>query len=365
MSISEFTRFVAIALLLAACGEQSVLTIGASQSQTEGRSDAVAPDSGPADVWSDAAEIPEDTTQTWAIAVDRDDNHACAVTRDHRVACWGDNTGGQLGDGTQNWRGTAQFVANVFNISRVVVDKLASCAIAVDGNVTCWGSIAWKFGKGQQAAWEPRLMPELGKLKALSFGAVDVSLVRLDGETLCWEPQKAMVEAQGIADGVDTALGCSGCVLRANGTLVCGDFINKNTHVIAGIFTALRADKGKAFVLRQDGHVLATSPLSVAVVDEVFTGKAIAISTDCFLDAAGQVYCADHLPSGAAKNPALGLGDVAFVPQLTGTLNVFRGPCANGPDGLLRCWGNNSNGSIGNGLKHQEFIADPALVVQP
>jgi len=75
-----------------------------------------------------------------ATAVAAGDDHACAVTSDHGVLCWGKNDGGQLGP---NAVGLLRSVRPVMVISSGVTVVAAggrhSCAV-VGGTVLCWGA---------------------------------------------------------------------------------------------------------------------------------------------------------------------------------------------------------------------------------
>ena len=66
--------------------------------------------------------------------------HTCAVLSDGRVQCWGDNSFGQLGDGTNFDRLIPVAVAGPpFRASAVTAGGEHSCALTVEGEVKCWG----------------------------------------------------------------------------------------------------------------------------------------------------------------------------------------------------------------------------------
>lgn len=107
--------------------------------------------------------------------------HACAVTSDGRVWCWGDNRFGQLGLGTRTipsdpprrpllaqapapqapaYGAVPTLVPGVRDALRVVTGDRASCALTAAHAVVCWGD-------GFECAG-PVEMPELGPASALS-----------------------------------------------------------------------------------------------------------------------------------------------------------------------------------------------------
>jgi alpha-tubulin suppressor-like RCC1 family protein len=78
------------------------------------------------------AGLPFATIDEIAVAGD----HACARSGD-QIACWGDNTYGQLGRGSTS--GTSPGLVNVSGVVHVCSGDAFSCFTAVDGGVSCFG----------------------------------------------------------------------------------------------------------------------------------------------------------------------------------------------------------------------------------
>ncbi|MFO0550256.1 MAG: hypothetical protein U0271_17815 [Polyangiaceae bacterium] len=65
--------------------------------------------------------------------------HVCALVSDGTVQCWGENSGGQLGDGTLQGRMTAAPVPGLSNVRQIAGGADHTCAVLEDGTVECWG----------------------------------------------------------------------------------------------------------------------------------------------------------------------------------------------------------------------------------
>ncbi len=84
--------------------------------------------------------VPAEPLLTGVASVSVGQNHACAVLTDSRVACWGANTNGVLGIGTNG--GVVQQVPQVipdFTADQVSSGSTTTCAVK-DGEVWCWGN---------------------------------------------------------------------------------------------------------------------------------------------------------------------------------------------------------------------------------
>lgn len=67
--------------------------------------------------------------------------HSCAVTISGGAMCWGDNSAGQLGDSTKISRATPQFVPGLATlVSAIKPGQFHTCAITTGGAAKCWGN---------------------------------------------------------------------------------------------------------------------------------------------------------------------------------------------------------------------------------
>jgi lysozyme len=125
--------------------------------------------------------------------------HTCALLADGSVACWGENRFGQVGDGTRAQRPAAVAVAGLPAKARALAAGASfNCALLDDGSVACWGS------------------NEMGELGVGTFAAPPVS-----GETPPPPPPPRRVEK---LPGKATAIAAAGnhaCSLLESGAVWC------------------------------------------------------------------------------------------------------------------------------------------------
>jgi alpha-tubulin suppressor-like RCC1 family protein len=115
--------------------------------------------------------------------------HSCALSATGAVKCWGFNRLGQLGDGTTTDRTTPVAVfglgGNVVAIATLVGH---SCALLRGGRVKCWGTNA--SGSLGDGTTDSRLAPVdvvgLGGVGAIVAGGHSCALQAHSGEVSCW-----------------------------------------------------------------------------------------------------------------------------------------------------------------------------------
>ncbi|HEY6795658.1 MAG TPA: DnaJ domain-containing protein [Kineosporiaceae bacterium] len=68
--------------------------------------------------------------------------HTCAVRADHTLWCWGAGEHGELGDGTSTRRGVPGQVGAEGSWAAVTVQEARTCAVRQNGTTLCWGAMA-------------------------------------------------------------------------------------------------------------------------------------------------------------------------------------------------------------------------------
>src|SRR5438477_12182837 len=68
-------------------------------------------------------------------------NHTCAILDDGSVQCWGDNSSGQLGDGSLSMRTSPVTVVIVICAVSIAAGQRHTCALTYLKPVSCWGNL--------------------------------------------------------------------------------------------------------------------------------------------------------------------------------------------------------------------------------
>jgi alpha-tubulin suppressor-like RCC1 family protein len=169
--------------------------------------------------------------------------HACAVTSTGGVQCWGDNLFGQLGDGTTTSHSTPADVTGLTSgVVAVASGGFSSCVLTSAGGVKCWGDNT--FGQLGDGTTIDRDVPV--DVTGLASGVVAIGAGRAghacaaleSGGLKCWgnneygqlgenrscpTPCVTPVDAQGLTDQVTaiTAGYFFTCALTSGGGVKC------------------------------------------------------------------------------------------------------------------------------------------------
>src|SRR5437867_12962128 len=73
-----------------------------------------------------------------ATAVELGSFYSCSLLQDGTVRCWGDNSAGQLGDGTTTNASTPGAAAGIGGAATVTAGGFNTCLRMPDGTIQCW-----------------------------------------------------------------------------------------------------------------------------------------------------------------------------------------------------------------------------------
>jgi alpha-tubulin suppressor-like RCC1 family protein len=113
---------------------------------------------------------------------------ACLRRPDGKVACWGANAYGQLGDGTNVGRASPRDVAGDDRFVHVSAGGSFACALQADGRVRCWGRNHWgNLGTGSDEDLAvPTLVVDLATVTEVAAGRVHACARLRGGGVACW-----------------------------------------------------------------------------------------------------------------------------------------------------------------------------------
>ena len=242
--------------------------------------------------------------------------YTCVTAADGRAACWGNNSYGALGDGTEITRDAPTTVVGLADVAEVRAHGSRTCARTTVGDVYCWGDS--EFGK----AGDGRMPDNDGREKTAPGAAILHGAVSL-----------AVAEAHACARLADGRLSCWG----QNNSFALG----QPQHVRALSRPTVLANRGPAAVVATGGSVT------------------------CTIDGRGAVACwgrnLDGIlgPAGPAHTDWGGRADALAIPLPEPALAMVVGTggqhaCAILASLAVACWGDGEYGELGNAARPLE-----------
>jgi alpha-tubulin suppressor-like RCC1 family protein len=162
--------------------------------------------------------------------------HACAVSMDGALYCWGQNMAGQLGDGTQADRMSALVVAGISDVIDVAAGIAHTCAVTSGGTVSCWGraDLSGTGNTTMDPITTPQTVNALSDVTAVESGDFSGTTCAIHGaprSVSCWgfdlvvgggAVQLTPVQVTGLENVVEVGMGTShACAIVDGGGVVC------------------------------------------------------------------------------------------------------------------------------------------------
>lgn len=243
----------------------------------------------------------------------------CVRKKTGKVACWGANANGQLGDGTRT-DSVEAVVPDVDNVKQLALDETTTCALRGDGSVWCWGAAPETSDAG---SIEPTALANVEGAVDLHSGGMNTYCVRLmEGAPKCWHMQGGAwttpTEATALLDASVIALASaqSVCGVVSSGEVVCQDLASGMSVALQGSRGTTALEGGLLTLCGGDnaGAWYSWSILSPALLQtigaqrrELSRGPFFEFSTAayryCGLEAGGQVQCMESNAAPAHFSP--------------------------------------------------------------
>ena len=310
------------------------------------------------------------TSSSTVVSLANAENHACAVKADGSAVCWGDNSYGQLGDGTATNSPTPVAVSGLDGTTptstevAIAVGVYHSCALLGDGSVVCWGD---RNSSGSTPVTVSGLdgSGPASTATSLALGDHMACAVLQTGALVCWGDNGYGQLGDGTRNGSLTPVAVVGldgttlgqtvllvspsgyhtCAVLGDGSAKCWGY-NGEGSLGDGTTDDSRTPVP---VVGFDGSTPAKSVVSISSGD----------ATSCAVSGIGAAFCWGYNYDGQVGDgtntdslvPAQVVGMEASTPAQT-ALSITTSQsnsCAVLSDGKAVCWGDGTRGALGDG----------------
>jgi len=280
--------------------------------------------------------------------------HTCAVLNDGTVKCWGLNTSGQLGNGTNDNSTIPVTVLGISNATNVSAGGSHTCAVLSDGSGKCWGENGnGQLGDGTEISSSvPVSINGLTDVKSISLGYSYTCAVLKNGSIKCWGSNQYLsdqivldnVKNISISEASDVwPLESSACAVLNDGTVKCW---GANGYWQLGDSTA--------------GFYSIETPVTVTGINNA-SDISVGMEHTCALLNNGTAKCWGNNDFGQVGNGETDLlSPPVTVAGLNGLRSIIAGrwsTCAILTDRTVKCWGNNYSGWLGVDITESEASA--------
>ena len=256
--------------------------------------------------------------------------HSCAVDASGQIYCWGQNSYGQLGDGTLEARPYAVPVASTETFKQVVAGENQSCALATSGKPYCWGYVGdGVAGVTPFFTTQPVAVDGDATFVSLTAGRAHTCGLTESGAAYCWG-----------ANG-DGQLGVGSTTAQARPTAVVGDLrfvsLTAGSAHTCGLTTEGRTvcwgsdEAGQVGSNAAAGDCRTRCITSPALVDGRFVALSAGAEYTCGADEDGTAWCwGGHLASREQVQGRIRFSDLVGGPSDSA--------CGISMDGRAFCW---------------------------
>ena len=310
-----------------------------------------------------------------AVQVATGDVHACAVLANRHVKCWGDNSSGQIGDGTTTERDTPVAVKRITDAIMVAAGYGHTCALLVGGSVDCWGANTYgQLGDGTTTErTTPVRVVGIRKAIMVAAGYRDTCALIAGGAVKCWG-DNVIGE---LGDGTRKGPGRCGSAACSSRPVAVRGIARAKSLTVGGYHACatLMGGRVKCWGDNLDGQLgdgnttSRSSPVTVKRITHAKQTVASAFNT-CALPSSGRVECwganeygelGHHTTTGPQlcsrlRDPCsrvpvavIGLTDVTQISAGGDAQEGIDHVCALRANATVRCWGYGYEGELGDG----------------
>jgi alpha-tubulin suppressor-like RCC1 family protein len=282
---------------------------------------------------------------------------SCAV-HSGAAKCWGNNSVGQLGDGTTTVSVTPVTVSGLSSgVSKIATGETHACAVLIDGTVKCWGNNSnGQLGDGTTTS---SLVPVT--VSGIASGATKISLgfrhscALVSGGVKCWGANGSGQLGNGTTVASSTPVDATGLTSGVTDVTASGDAVGGVSGTCAiDSLGAVKCWGGNNYGQLGDGTTTSkTVPTQVTGLTSGFTQVSANVGTVCAVKSDGKSYCWGDYTVGQLSGDVGGFlyspKDPIGLSGLVSSVSVgLYFSCAI-HNGAAKCWGANSYGNLGNG----------------
>lgn len=306
------------------------------QSFSEARSQALSP-------------IAVASGKTWK-SVARGSEATCAIDSSDKLFCWGKNSYGQVGDGTNYIRSAPVPIMNDKTFISVSTSKTFTCAISSNNKLYCWGDNDGGVGDGTaNVHLTPVLIDSSNSYSKVSVGDSFACAITVAGQLRCW------------GGNYSGQLGDSTTTARNTPTPVSSGLTFK--YISAGLSAACAIDSNdKLFCwgYNRNGQVgdnTTVDKLAPTAIDSTNSYKLVSTESDfngttCGITLAGVLKCwgyngAGQLGDGTTTNRTIPTVIHSGTSYKMVNVGVWA-TCGVTMSDKVYCWGDNSSGQLGD-----------------
>lgn len=308
-------------------------------------------DSGALRCWGENKPIEDIDVGTSYISISVADIHACGITEVHELKCWGKNSKAIMGAGVSE---SLEYPPTVLDAPteyrKVVAGANHACAITQDKKLKCWGANSQKQIQFNTQSYIPILEIQDGtdEFSDVALGISHTCSLNQLGQAKCWGANTYMQMGNGLDE--ETLMDRSEV-----------ETTERFSSLVAGALhtCGLRADDKKILCwgFNQYGNlgnnVTSNSkvPVESQLNDVVSVGSGG--NTTCAINSLGVLFCWGEDTSGQSgqgmmAQSATPLKIDSGIKYSFVDAGIFYHSCGITDQGTLKCWGNNGNGQIGD-----------------
>lgn len=299
----------------------------------------------------------------------------CGLRTDGKAYCWGSNSWGTLGDGSNKaFSATPVAVGGNNTFTKLAAGADHACGITTTNALVCWGHNDWgQFGIGTTSSPDLPVVAAGGlQFKSVMASTSSTCGVTMNGTAYCWG-------GNGLGQMGDGERIAYGNVYKTTPSMVVGGL--SFASITGGqSYTCALSTGGAAYCWGSNGGKFgngnttdSSSPIAVAG-GHLFSQISSGFAHSCGVKTDGDVACWGSNGNGQIGTTSLTLRVPNIVPGIKASEAAASGigtgggshSCAISRDRLtVYCWGRNDSGQLGNGATTAQAVvnASPSIVV--